>query len=52
MNYYRVFVPQEKNKEKLIVNLTPLDEGDPDLFLNKDPKKIPTRNEYDLVSQD
>ncbi|KAL4456220.1 hypothetical protein ABPG74_014181 [Tetrahymena malaccensis] len=52
MVYYRLYVPQEKGKMKMIINLTPLDEGDPDLFLNKDSIKIPTRTEYDLNSQD
>ncbi|KAL4504418.1 hypothetical protein ABPG72_009864 [Tetrahymena utriculariae] len=52
MVYYRLYVPQEKGNMKMIVNLTPLDEGDPDLFLNKDSIKIPTRTEYDLNSQD
>ncbi|EAR96368.1 transmembrane protein, putative (macronuclear) [Tetrahymena thermophila SB210] len=52
MVYYRLYVPQEKGNMKMIINLTPLDEGDPDLFLNKDSIKIPTRTEYDLNSQD
>lgn len=50
MVYYRLYVPQEKGNMKMIINLTPLDEGDPDLFLNKDSIKIPTRTEYDLNS--
>lgn len=52
MIYYRVYVPLEKAQEKLIVSLTPLNDGDPDLFLNKDSSKLPTRKEFDLSSQD
>lgn len=50
MIYYRVFVPQDKENNKLIINLTPLDDGDPDLFLNNDSTKLPTRSEHDLSS--
>lgn len=50
MIYYRVFVPTDKENNKLIVNLTPLDDGDPDLFLNNDSTKLPTRSEHDLSS--
>jgi len=50
MMFYRVYVPPEKAQDKLVVSLTPLNEGDSDLFLNKDPSKLPTRFEYDFSS--
>lgn len=35
----------------MIVNLTPLNEGDPDLYLNKG-SRLPTNKEFDLSSSD
>lgn len=36
----------------MVVNLTPLDNGDPDLYLNKNNTKLPTKSEHDLESTD
>lgn len=51
MIFYRLYVPYEKRNDKLVLNLTPLDNGDADLFLNKN-DSLPTLREHDWSSED